>query len=189
MPKTALVRFVVSPDGLMTPDLAEKLPGRGYWVSSDHQSLEEVVQKKLFARAVGKSVKIPEDLAANVETGLITRLSGLIALARKSGGAVGGFEKVQEAILAKRVGLLLHAIDGSQRQRAKLSRLLELPETCICLTATELGLAFGRDSVIHAAIFKGALAAKISRESMRLTKLRGISRPQHKPLSLEPAMT
>jgi transcription termination factor NusA len=34
-PKRGLVRFVVSPDGEIAPDILEKLPGRGIWVSAD----------------------------------------------------------------------------------------------------------------------------------------------------------
>ena len=34
-PKGGLIRFVVGPDGMVVPDLAEKLPGRGLWVSAD----------------------------------------------------------------------------------------------------------------------------------------------------------
>ena len=34
-PKAGLVRFVVGPDGQIVPDLADKLPGRGIWVTAD----------------------------------------------------------------------------------------------------------------------------------------------------------
>ena len=33
MPKDALLRFVLAPDGQVVPDLAGKLPGRGIWVT------------------------------------------------------------------------------------------------------------------------------------------------------------
>ena len=50
-PKTGLIRFAVSPDGQVVPDLAEKLPGRGIWVSADRAAVEKAVKKGLFARA------------------------------------------------------------------------------------------------------------------------------------------
>jgi len=34
-PKAGLIRFVAGPDGEVVPDLAEKLPGRGFWVVAD----------------------------------------------------------------------------------------------------------------------------------------------------------
>ena len=46
-----LVRFVVGPDGGIVPDLAEKLPGRGIWLSSDRDSLRTAVKKRAFSRA------------------------------------------------------------------------------------------------------------------------------------------
>ena len=34
-PKSGLIRFVTSPDGVVVPDIMEKLPGRGYYVAAD----------------------------------------------------------------------------------------------------------------------------------------------------------
>ena len=31
-PRAGLIRFVAGPDAIVVPDLAEKLPGRGFWV-------------------------------------------------------------------------------------------------------------------------------------------------------------
>jgi len=35
MAEERLIRFVAGPDGVVTPDLARKLPGRGLWVAAD----------------------------------------------------------------------------------------------------------------------------------------------------------
>ena len=45
-----MVRFVLSPDGVVTPDIARKLPGRGVWVSADRKSLEKTIALKSFSR-------------------------------------------------------------------------------------------------------------------------------------------
>ena len=42
-----------------------------------------------------------------------------------------------------------------------------------CLTASELGLSFGRDHVIHGALAAGGLTDKVILEAGRLTGLRG----------------
>ena len=34
-PKDELIRFVLGPDGAVVPDLKEKLPGRGVWLTAD----------------------------------------------------------------------------------------------------------------------------------------------------------
>ena len=36
-----MIRFVRGPDGVVVPDLARKLPGRGVWVSLDRKVLED----------------------------------------------------------------------------------------------------------------------------------------------------
>ena len=35
-----MIRFVVSPDRHVTPDLAARLPGRGAWVTSSREAIE-----------------------------------------------------------------------------------------------------------------------------------------------------
>ena len=40
-PKAGLIRFVADPDGQVVPDLAEKLPGRGFWVVAERAALDK----------------------------------------------------------------------------------------------------------------------------------------------------
>ena len=54
-PKHGLIRFAVGPGGQIAPDLAEKLPGRGIWVSADRAALEKAAAKGLFARAAKRA--------------------------------------------------------------------------------------------------------------------------------------
>lgn len=171
-PKYGLIRFVVGPDGQIVPDLAEKLPGRGIWVSADRESLAKAVRKGAFVRAAKAQVSVPDDLPALVEAGLARRVVDLVSLARKAGRAVAGFEKVKDWLAAGRAKVLLQASDGSDRGKGKLwtptgGRWFG------CLTASELGLSFGRDHVIHGALAPGGLTDKVIRDASRLTGLRG----------------
>ena len=93
-PKAGLIRFVAGPDGQVVPDLAEKLPGRGIWVSADRAAIDKAAAKGLFSRAAKAPVKAPVGLDDLVEAGVARRLVELVSLARKSGRAVAGFEKV-----------------------------------------------------------------------------------------------
>lgn len=170
-PRAGLVRFVVSPDGILTPDVLEKLPGRGIWVTSDLASLETAVNKGLFARAAKGPVKVPDGLTDQVEGLLASRVTGLIAMARKAGLAVAGFEKVKGWLAGGDVRVLLQASDGSTRGKSKLwtpegARYFD------CLTADELGLAFGRQSVIHGALASGGISDRVVEEAARLKGLR-----------------
>ena len=45
-PVDELIRFVVSPDGVLTPDLKRKLPGRGVWVTATRAAVEEAAARR-----------------------------------------------------------------------------------------------------------------------------------------------
>lgn len=171
-PKAGLIRFVAGPDGMVVPDLAEKLPGRGFWVTSDPAALQKAADKGLFSRGAKAHVTPPADLVAGIESALARRVVELISLTRKSGKAVAGFEKVKEWLAGGRAKVLFQASDGSERGKGKLwtptgGRWFG------CLTASELGLAFGRVHVIHSALAPGGLTDKVIRDAARLNGLRG----------------
>jgi predicted RNA-binding protein YlxR (DUF448 family) len=170
-PKHGLIRFVVGPDGQIVPDLSEKLPGRGIWVAADRAALELAVKKNLFARAAKQPVTVPPDLPDLVEAGLARRLTDLIALSRKAGEAVAGFEKVKDWLATKQVKVLLQATDGSERGKSKLWTPTGARYFSV-LTARELGLAFGRQSVIHGALAAGGLAPRVVEGAAKLQGLR-----------------
>ena len=175
--KHGLIRFVVGPDAMVVPDLAEKLPGRGMWVEATAASITRAAKKGLFARAAGQAVEASPDLAVMVEQLLLQRLVELISLARKAGVAVAGYEKVRDWLIKGQAVLLVQAADGSERGKAKLHPPEGGPDgnaTFIgCLTAAELGLAFGREHVIHCALAAGGLTQRVVEEAARLAGLRG----------------
>lgn len=171
--KGGMIRFVVAPDGGLVPDVLEKLPGRGIWVSCERAALQKALKKGLFSRAAKVSVRVPDDLLDEVERQLSLRLVGLISLARKSGGAVAGFEKVKSWLASGEAKVLLQAYDGSQRGKNKL-RTPEGGRFFGVLSAAELGFAFGRESVIHGALAAGGLTTRVVEEATRLSGLRVI---------------
>jgi predicted RNA-binding protein YlxR (DUF448 family) len=170
-PKHGLIRFAVGPDGQIVPDISEKLPGRGIWVSADRAAIETAVKKGLFARAAKQAVQVPEDLVAEVERQLALRVVNLISLARKGGQAVSGYEKVKDWLATERAEVLIQANDGSERGKSKLSTPYG-GSWIGWLTADELGQAFGRQSTIHAALGAGGLCKRVVEEAARLKGLR-----------------
>lgn len=170
-PKAGLIRFVVGPDAMIYPDLAEKLPGRGIWVTADREVLERAAKKGLFARTAKMPVTLPDNLADLVEAGMAARVVGLVSLARKSGRAIVGFEKVKAWLSEGRAKVLLQASDGSERGKGKLWTP-EGGRWFGCLTASELGLAFGRDHAIHGALAAGGLTKRVIVDAARLDGLR-----------------
>ncbi len=159
------------------PDIAGKLPGRGIWVSADRGALEKAATKGLFARSAKRPVKVPADLVAQTEAALARRVIDLISLARKAGESVAGFEKVKDWLEKGRAAVLIQAHDGSERGKSKLWP--PEPEEdgrdvfIGCLSAQEIGLAFGREHVIHAALAAGGLSVRVVEEAARLAGMRG----------------
>ena len=171
-PKSGLIRFVVGPDSSVVPDVAGKLPGRGVYVAATRAALDRAGGKGLFARAARQPVKVPEGLADLVETLLAKRVVELLSMARKAGDAVTGYEKVKEWLVGGRAVALIQASDGSERGKTKL-RAPEGENSLIsCLAAGEIGLAFGRERAIHAALGAGGLTTRVVEEAARLAGLR-----------------
>jgi len=170
-PQHGLIRFVTGPDGQIAPDIAEKLPGRGIWVSSDRSAIEKAVNKGLFARAARQPVTVPDNLVGFIEDQLAARVVNLISLARKGGGAVSGYEKVKDWLSKEQATVLIQASDGSERGKSKLSTPHH-GKFIGWLTAEELGRAFGRQTTIHAALGAGGLSQRVVDEASRLKGLR-----------------
>jgi len=171
-PKRGLIRFAVSPDGVVVPDVLEKLPGRGIWVAADRAALETAMKKGLFARAAKQTVIVPETLVADVETLLVRRLIDGVSMARKAGRAIAGYEKVRDWLGKEDARILFQASDGSERGKSKLHAPGGRGSYFEVLTASELGLSFGRERVIHAALGFGGLTERIREDAIRLSGVR-----------------
>ncbi len=186
MPENRLMRFVADPDGHVVPDAAAKLPGRGLWVEASKAAIDKAVEKKLFSRAARRpasggeqniKVTATADLADRAEKALLARMIGDLGLARRSGALVLGFDNVlRELEGPKPPKALIEAFDGSADGKRKLyaaAHRLELNCAVIeCLTSAELGLALGRENVIHAAVQPGGLAERLIFDAERLAGFR-----------------
>ncbi|HEY3147485.1 MAG TPA: RNA-binding protein [Dongiaceae bacterium] len=170
--KPAMIRFVVDPEGRVTPDLKERLPGRGLWVTASRAILDQAVAKNVFAKAARQSVKADRDLAERVTDLAKREVAELLGLARKSGQLAAGFEKVEAALRAGKVRVLVAASDGAEDGRGKLARIAGSGvEICAPLTAAELAQALGREHAVHAAIKAGGIAEKTIIASRRFAAL------------------
>ena len=170
-PKHGLIRFVIGPDNQVYPDILGKLPGRGIYVSADRAALELAVKKKAFARSAKQPVTLPDGLIDEVEQQLARRVVDLISLQRKAGKAVAGYEKVKGWLQTEEAEVLIQAVDGSGRGKSKLSTP-HYGHYIGWLTADELGLAFGRQTVIHGALASGGLTSRVVEEAQRLKGVR-----------------
>jgi predicted RNA-binding protein YlxR (DUF448 family)/ribosomal protein L30E len=177
LPENRLLRFVAGPDGQVVPDVAAKLPGRGLWVASSRAAITTAVEKKLFARAAKTQVTADIGLVQRAEQALVSRMLGDLGIARRSGALVLGFDNVLRQLDGpKPPKLLIEAFDGAADGKRKLyAAAHRLGLDCMvfeALTSAELGLALGRENVIHAAVQPGGLAERLIFDAERLSGFR-----------------
>lgn len=179
LPPERLIRFVVSPDGVLTPDLGAELPGRGIWLTANREMLDKTLAGKGFSRAARRQISLPPGLGELVAELLLRRTMQMLGFARKAGDAICGREKVEAQLRSGKVGVLIAASDGAEDGKSRLHRLAQAVTPDLfyvtCFSAAELSLAFGRDNVIHAAIAHGRLSDRFRVEAARLLDFRGKS--------------
>lgn len=179
-PPADLVRFVSGPGGEIFPDIAQKLPGRGIWVTCHRDAVRSAVEKNAFARALRSKVAVAEDLPERVDRLLMRRALDLLSICNKAGLVQCGSSKVNSWLEAGADGTLLQAVDASRGGLAKVARkyraicaaIERQPSEVSFLTIDELSLAIGRANVVHAALSKGKAATNFLAAVGRVEKYR-----------------
>lgn len=176
MAEAKLIRFVAGPDGMVFPDVARKLPGRGMWVAADRASVEAAAKKNAFSRSAKTKLAAPADLADLVEKLLTKRVLDALGLARRSGDLTSGFEKVMAAVRGGKAAWLIEASDGAADGRSKILNLARhmtpQPRVIGVFSSAELGLALGAENVIHTAFLGGRSAKSWTQDVERLAGFR-----------------
>ena len=167
-----MLRFVVDPAGALVPDLGESLPGRGLWVSAERALLAKACDRGLFARAARRPIAVAPDLNDEVERQLAVRALDVLGLARRAGALVTGFDKVQRALVERRVAVLVEASDGARHGRARLGALARDIPVNAQFDGAALSRSLGRENVVHAALAPSRFADRFLRETARLAGVR-----------------
>ncbi len=171
--KDRFLRFVLSPERLVTPDIEYKLPGRGAYTCISATCLREAVKKRQFGRAFKDSaLSVDADyLDSILRKQMNGRIEGYIALASKAGEAVSGAESIERTMRgASKPSLLLIALDASKPVAEKLESLAkrsDLPFYRV-LDKEQFGCLLGKSSdrsavLIMSAGFGKSLVREIER--------------------------
>ena len=181
-PVDELIRFVLSPQGEVVPDLKRKLPGRGLWITASRARVAEAVRRNQFSRGFKRDVRAAQTLPSDTEKLLVRSAIEALAMAAKAGQAVSGFAKVEEALAGGQATALIHASDGAADGIRKLDAIVRQRggnhgESLIFpivteLTSAELDLALGRANVIHAALLAGPAGKTFLSRSQILVRYR-----------------
>lgn len=176
----AMLRFALSPDGSVVPDIRRKLPGRGVWTQLSFAAVRRAASKQAFSRAFRAKAEAPASLAETVD-GLLERdaLQSL-SIANKAGLVVTGAFKVDSAIGAGAAIGLIQASDGApdgaakrtQALRAKLGPGAPALAPVNLFTSRQLDLALGKANVVHAALKQGAATSAFLTGADRLRRYR-----------------
>lgn len=175
--KAGMIRFVLSPEGEVTADVRNRLPGRGVWIKASRSTISEAARRKVFDRGFRGSAKAATDLPDRVERLLEADALQMLGLANKAGIVVTGFGKVEDELASGSAAIVVHAADAAADGIRKLGqaarRAGRLPAQVNLFESARLGLALGRPHVIHAALKTGAAGEAFLAKCRRLQAFRG----------------
>jgi predicted RNA-binding protein YlxR (DUF448 family) len=197
LPRERLIRFAVGPDDIIVPDLSERLPGRGLWLTGRHDIVAQACTGGSFRRAARRAVTPlvgpkGEELADLVDAQLAQRCLDALGMARRAGKLVVGFDQVRAALKNMAVpegskgksAILLTAEDAADDGRNKLKALADrVAESGVALTqlalfdAKTMGGAVGREQIVHALVETDAAGAQLYAAMLRLAVYRGVAAP------------
>ena len=166
--KGELLRFVLAPDGTLTPDLKGKLPGRGAYICPNRTCLGEAIRKKRFAASFKAPLSgtDPAAIAAMLLGGAAERIRGYLSLAAKAGKLFSGSDAVADGVRGGKAGLLFLATDLSAESSKKFAAMAGHAgiETVALFDKETLGMLIGKEQRGVVAVEPGGFVAPIRRE-------------------------
>ena len=184
-----LIRLAISPDGDVLPDPRARAPGRGAWLGVSRDTLETAMEKGKLKGALARAFKsapprVPDDLPAQIDAGLLRTLTDRLGLEMRSGHLILGSERIAEHARGGVLAALYHAADASDGGAAKLDQAWRVGSdregsgeggTRLPLDRAALSVALGRDNVVHLALADHAAAERVDQALTRLLQYRNAS--------------
>lgn len=173
-----LLRFVVSPQGELVPDLESKLPGRGAYTCIRARCLTAAIRQRQFGRAFKREVAVPsaDEMVAVVAGLMRERILGYLGLANRAGKIVSGSSLVGDALRgAVKPGLVLVALDASPSIAEKVLLLASVhgvPALRV-LTKEEFGDILGKAPRSAVAVKQGGFVQRLVNEIQRYDNFLG----------------
>lgn len=176
-PVSRMIRFVRAPDGHVIADLAMKLPGRGVWIQANRAMIRQAVSgKNNFARGFRQACTADPGLVETVDRQLLERCISTLGLAKRTNAIILGYDQVRNELQKRRPAWLLEAADGAEDGRRRVIGLAvalhDKVRIANALTSEELGMAFGREHVVHALLKTGRFAHVWTDDYRRLYEFR-----------------
>jgi hypothetical protein len=161
-PKEELLRFVLSPERELVPDLKGRLPGRGAYICPTTVCLRRAVERRQFGRAF-RQEPLPvtaQQLLELVRGRLDEKIAGAVSLANKAGQVVSGTDAVVAALKGGDANLLILSEDCAPATAERLLRAAAKGgvEVLTFFTRERLAALIGKEMRVAVAVRAGGLA-------------------------------
>ena len=179
LPIDGLIRFVIAPDDAVAPDIRNRLPGRGVWISCSAKAVEQATKRKLWAKAFRRAVTVSAEFSVELDRLMARDCLQSLSFANKAGLIVAGFAKVEAILRQGKIAARILSSDSGRDGREKLdkvvfSRFGTISDLAVIdlFDTTQLSLALGRENVIHAVALAGAASEAFVKRCRTLTTYR-----------------
>ncbi len=178
MPQSRLIRFVRSPEGVITADLKGRLPGRGAYLCLNRDCIAAALARKQFDRAFRKPCRptTVAQVAGEIAGESLAHLVGLLGMARKSARFLAGSSAVLEALSRPRalaVVILARDISPQIGDKVRHKAAVQQVLTTELLDKEELGRILGRAERSVVGLPDGKLAEAFKEELLRYQDISG----------------
>lgn len=176
--KKQLLRFVLDPEGRIVLDYRQQLPGRGTYTCIRLECIAAAVKKNGFRRAYPDLIRTAVDAAElqqQTRRTLENRISGLLAIARKSGQLISGSNQVLDGLKkSSPPALMVCAQDISDAMADRLNAAAQPLKivTARMFDKKTLGHLLGKEERSVVAVVPGALAEALQSELLRYELVR-----------------
>ena len=173
-----LIRFVLSPQGEVFPDLDAKLPGRGAYTCISEKCVATAVKQRHFNRGFKREVVVmlPDQMTELVGNLMRERILGYLGLANRAGKVISGGSLVSDAIRSKiKPGLILVAADVSETIGEKIITLASVHKIPCerVLTKDDFGAILGKAPRSAVAVRSGGFVPRLVNEIKRYRNFLG----------------
>jgi predicted RNA-binding protein YlxR (DUF448 family)/ribosomal protein L7Ae-like RNA K-turn-binding protein len=164
--KEFLIRFVLSGENEVLPDLDNRLPGRGAYTCINEGCLIKAVTQRQFKRSFKQDVQVmdSESMVRHTRHLLFARIIGLIGLANKAGGVISGGSMVSDALKSRvKPGIVIVATDVSEVIGGKiisLANVNKVPHRTV-ISKDDFGTILGKAPRSAIAIKSGGFIAQL----------------------------
>ena len=170
-PREELIRLALSSEGEVAPDVRARAPGRGAWIGVTRAELDGANAKGKLKAALQRAfrtnaVTVPADLGERIEQALRQHALDRLGMEARASNLINGAERIENAVRAGQVHLLIHASDAGEDGRRSLDQAWRVgggeqqgmifPES-----RTILSMALGRENVVHVALTDPAAASRV----------------------------